>query len=65
MVVQNSEGGERTAAHWRAKAEEARTLADGMSDPDAKGTMENVAAMYALMAKRAEEREKRAAGRSS
>jgi hypothetical protein len=38
---------------------EARTRAESFKSPDAKATMEDIAEAYELMARRAEEREKR------
>jgi len=46
------------AKYWRQRAEEARTRANGLSDPETKATLLNVAAMYDAMANRAEERER-------
>jgi len=46
------------ANYWRQRAEEARTRADGLRDPEAKAAMVNVADMYDAMANRAEERER-------
>ena len=44
-------------AHWRARAEEARTLADQMGhDEKSKQTMLRIVADYERMAKHAEER---------
>jgi hypothetical protein len=40
----------RTPEYWTARAEEARTIAEGMSDPSARFTMEKVAESYDLMA---------------
>ena len=42
--------------HWRKRAEEARTTANGMSDPDAKRVMLAVVASYEEVVKRAESR---------
>ena len=42
--------------HWRYRAEEARAMAESMTDPEAKQLMLNVAADYERLAKRAEER---------
>jgi len=53
-------------AHWRARAEEARTLADQMKhDEKSRQTMLRIVADYERMAKHAEERAAhRFAGRS-
>jgi hypothetical protein len=42
--------------HWRSRAEEARAMAESLTDPEAKQLMLNVAADYEKLAKRAEER---------
>ena len=43
---------------WRAKAEEVRTIADGMRNDHARRGMLNAAANYELLADEAEERDK-------
>jgi hypothetical protein len=43
-------------AHWRQRAEEARAMAEVISDPGAKQTMLRVAAGYEEMARKAERR---------
>ena len=42
--------------HWRSRAEEARSVAEQLSDPEAKRTMLRIAAEYELLAERAERR---------
>jgi len=42
--------------HWRERAEEARTLADQLSDPESKRTMLRIAKDYERMAEHAEVR---------
>ena len=42
--------------HWRYRAEEARAMAESLTDPEAKQMMLNVAVEYERLAKRAEER---------
>ena len=41
---------------WRKRAEEARTVADGMRNPETKRIMLGIAASYEVLAKRAEQR---------
>lgn len=48
----------RDSMYWRARAEEARTRATAFQNPDAKRTMEDIAAGYEVMADRAEKVEK-------
>jgi hypothetical protein len=42
--------------HWRQRAEEARAIADGIADPEAKRTMLGIAQGYERLAQRAEDR---------
>ena len=42
--------------HWRARAEEARVLAEQMDDPEAKQTMLRIAESYERLSERAAER---------
>jgi hypothetical protein len=46
--------GKISAQYWRNHAEEARTMADAMSDQEAKRVMLTVAASYDWIAERAE-----------
>jgi hypothetical protein len=39
-------------AYWRTRAQEARTLADQMTDPEAKRTLLNIAVKYDMLAQR-------------
>jgi hypothetical protein len=45
--------------HWRARAEEARTLADEMSDETSRHVMLQIADGYERLAEHAEERAKK------
>ena len=47
----------RDAAHWRARAAEARALAEAMRDPEAHRAMLGIAAGYERLAGAAERRE--------
>ena len=49
----------RNPQHWRARAEEARTVAESLGDLNCKRMMLEVAEDYERLAQRAEEREKR------
>jgi hypothetical protein len=42
--------------HWRNRAEEARTVADQLADPEAKRTMHGIADSYEKLARNAEAR---------
>jgi hypothetical protein len=44
--------------HWRNRAEEARTVAERLSNPASRAAMESVAQIYADMAEAAEKRER-------
>lgn len=46
-----------TPEHWLARAQEARTMADGMNDPEAIREMLKIAESYERIAKRAEAKE--------
>ena len=45
------------ARHWRARAEEARELADQIANPEAKRIMLGIAVSYVALAQMAEERD--------
>jgi hypothetical protein len=42
--------------HWRARAEEARAVAESLADPDSKKAMLRIAKDYEELARRAEQR---------
>jgi hypothetical protein len=42
--------------HWRSRAEEARSIADGLHGPEAKRVMLDIAEGYDHLAERAEQR---------
>jgi hypothetical protein len=45
------------ARHWRARAEEARELAEQIANPEAKRIMLGIAVSYVALAQMAEERD--------
>ena len=47
-----------TPDYWRKRAEETRTLASTISDPNTKRVMPGIAGSYGMLAKDAEERAK-------
>jgi hypothetical protein len=47
-----------TPEYWRNRAEEVRTRAEGMTDPQARNTLLRIAQDYEMLAKRAEERQR-------
>jgi hypothetical protein len=51
--------------HWRQRAEEARSIADQLSDPESKRTILRIANDYERMAEHAEVRAKRQSQASS
>ena len=55
----STDDGLHNAKYWKDKAQEARTLAEGMLDAVARETMRDIAAKYELMARRAAERERK------
>jgi hypothetical protein len=46
-----------SAGHWRARAEEAREMAEQMANPEAKRIMLGIAVSYVALAQMAEERD--------
>ena len=48
-----------TPEYWRARAEEARTLAEQMTNPDARKATLEAAAGYELLANRADAKQRR------
>jgi hypothetical protein len=54
---QNMPAAYGTPLYWRDRAEEARTRAEGMTDPDARSAMVMVAENYERLARWSEERE--------
>ena len=48
-----------TPENWRACANEARVIGEGMSNPEAKGMMLDIVAAYERMARTAAERAKK------
>jgi hypothetical protein len=53
-----------TPEHWRDRAQEARAMADNITDPDAKRAMLDIAESYEKIAERAERAEAKEAGGS-
>lgn len=51
--------GKLGAEHWRARAKEARSLAEQMSDDDSQKRMRRIATDYEKLAERAEARDPR------
>ena len=45
--------------HWRGRAEEVRSIADQLTDPESKGTMLRIARDYERLAEHAELRARR------
>lgn len=44
------------AKHWRERAEEARSVAEGIHDPESRRQMHDIAQGYERLAQRAEQR---------
>ena len=44
--------------HWRKRAQEARSIAAELNDPEAKATMQQIAEAYDLLAERAAQRKR-------
>ena len=61
MNVQTPASALNSPEHWRHRAEEARRMADLMSDVPLKEAMLRIAEEYEHLAKRAEQRAKRSA----
>lgn len=53
----------RDARHWRVRADEARAVANDLTDPEAKRTMLGIAESYDALARRAALRDSDTAGK--